>query len=256
MSFPLPLFFFFACILLGLSPLGSCSDCSIFQQTNPIHPGDQWRVSGTSITRHSHTATAISASKVVLFGGISTSVGRSKVSDDRGVHIYDAISGTIAEDVPTINFKGSPQARFGHSAWSWRGSAYVFGGFVQDYSGEMWRFDYEGFDNAANMNSTWRQVNETSSSAIVPKPVYGHTANPIHSSDDRQVLMVFGGTTAGGTAVSDLSLVQLADTGGLGACDPTLIGAGESCGDFVGKRKDTEATWTNPNVLVSGPSAR
>ena len=128
---------------------------------------------------------------------------------------------------------------------------------MQNYMNDMWRLDYQGFVGN-NLNSTWRQVNASASSSITPTPVYGHTTTPIHTSNNMQVLLSFGGTTVGGTAISELSLLQIADTGALGACDPSLIPPGESCSSFALKRTDTESTWSTPDSSLSSsfPSPR
>ena len=244
-------------LILITSITVSASDCSQYQQTNPLSESEKWRGESRATMRHMFSATAIDEEKIVLFGGISAAGGRNQVAVDEQIHVYDTKSDTLSLEYPVINFNGRPKARFGQTAWAWKGSLYIYGGFIQDYSNEMWRLDYKGFDGA-NMNSTWRPVNATSSSPTTLGSVYGHTTTAVHASDSLQVLISFGGITTGGTGTDELTLVQLRDTGALGVCKATLVTSTDACAEFVHSRVDTESSSSTPDLSLSSstPSAR
>ena len=216
------------------------TNCQSFQDTNSIKPSNKWQLQKSSIIRQMHTATAMTESRVLLYGGISRTGSRVQVSEDANVYIYDAATFAL-QPYPTISFDGEPKARFGHAAWTWRGSQFTFGGFTQNYQSEIWRLDVPGF--VANNNATWRPVHVSTSSTTTAPRVYGHSSTPIHTSNSIQIVVVFGGTAPGGIGSNALNLLLLEDAPTTGTCNATALPASESCSDYIVARRDTVANW-------------
>ena len=252
----------FLFLLLALLPSLASSNfdaCENYQPPIPITSSNHWSTGlPPSIVRRAHTAVVIPDSNnddyLYIYGGLSTpAIATTSAAADTAVY---SIRLSPPTDYATVKesstiMESPPKPRFGHSAFVWKDSMFILGGFTQVYEIDLWRFDPIGFTSSTN--STWRKANTTAGGSQ-PEGRYGHTSTVVYSSNSVAYVVVIGGITETGTTISTVSLLSVEDTTDTAPCKDSVVSYG-TCGDYVQLLPDSKGTWHDVNYHASSTTS-
>lgn len=197
----------------------------------------QLQVSGTLFppSRSHHTAVAISATEIVIFGGLAGVAGSETVLDDLWRLYKDPQTGQWKWGIIIVNSGTPPTARYGHAAVydPVNNRMILFGGaegFGQAPTDDrMWEF---AFDPSGGSGS-WTSTVPTAG----PAPRLNHTMAMRPGSAGSMLL--YGGDLGAGTYSSELWELRT-PAPGVFFCDPVMLS-----GSAPGSRARHSAVWND-----------